>query len=384
MRLSQESRAPGSSRPSRIAGTGGPSDAALDGHVLAAMEQRFGHSFADVRVHADPAANQAADRLGAAAYTTGDHIYFGSGRYAPGTPAGERLLAHELAHVVHASVAPTVAPGIAPDASGSERGARTMADAALRGGLRGSTARQTARRWGTRHAVQPERIVTAGSEVHKGYVGAPDWAAGQQGPPIGEVHVRTGEEIELKGGSRIPNVVALEYSGALTAESRWLQYVWFEMLVTTPDGTTPLSGTVPTSSGDQAFTTNPRSPVWKVDSAAQDPFYDAAGASLRTQSSTTMFDAPGGGSVRSLASAAFAAVPEATSVRFVAHFSAFLIQRGLAMYEVDYTAATASTQVRGSTVTGAIGYSVTGRPVRGLPNNLRELLVTRNPDQGVK
>ncbi|MBL8308503.1 MAG: DUF4157 domain-containing protein [Rubrivivax sp.] len=72
----------------------------LDSDVRCDMESRFGHSFADVRVHADGASASAAGALQALAFTHGRHIAFGPGQYAPHSPAGRQLLAHELAHVV--------------------------------------------------------------------------------------------------------------------------------------------------------------------------------------------------------------------------------------------------------------------------------------------
>lgn len=33
-------------------------------------------------------------------FTTGSEIYFGAGRFNPGTPEGDRLLAHELTHTI--------------------------------------------------------------------------------------------------------------------------------------------------------------------------------------------------------------------------------------------------------------------------------------------
>jgi hypothetical protein len=72
----------------------------LDGSVRQTMEDRFGHNFGDVRIHADDQAAASANDLNAAAYSTGKHIVFGAGRYAPETPQGQRLIAHELAHVV--------------------------------------------------------------------------------------------------------------------------------------------------------------------------------------------------------------------------------------------------------------------------------------------
>ena len=64
------------------------------------MEQRFGHDFSQVRVHADGAAKQSARDVNANAYTVGHNIVFGVDRFAPGTHEGRRLLAHELTHVI--------------------------------------------------------------------------------------------------------------------------------------------------------------------------------------------------------------------------------------------------------------------------------------------
>jgi hypothetical protein len=52
-----------------------------------------------VRVHTDEQADASARAVGAQAYTFGNHVVFRSGQYAPNTPAGRQLLAHELAHV---------------------------------------------------------------------------------------------------------------------------------------------------------------------------------------------------------------------------------------------------------------------------------------------
>jgi len=64
------------------------------------MEQNFGQDFKDVRIHTGGAANKATDRLNAEAFASGNNIVFGQGKFRPGTPAGDHLLAHELAHVV--------------------------------------------------------------------------------------------------------------------------------------------------------------------------------------------------------------------------------------------------------------------------------------------
>lgn len=64
------------------------------------MEASFGQDFSTVRVHDDARAARAADSIDAAAFTVGQDIGFGAGRYDPNGQTGRRLLAHELAHVV--------------------------------------------------------------------------------------------------------------------------------------------------------------------------------------------------------------------------------------------------------------------------------------------
>ena len=72
----------------------------LDDETRAFFEQRLGHDFSRVRVHTDERAARSAQEVNALAYTVGRDISFGSGQFAPNTEAGQRLLAHELTHVV--------------------------------------------------------------------------------------------------------------------------------------------------------------------------------------------------------------------------------------------------------------------------------------------
>lgn len=72
----------------------------LEPTVRMSMERSFGQSFADVVLHTDSSAAAAVDRIGASAYTVGQHVVFGSGEYDPGTVQGRMLIAHELAHVI--------------------------------------------------------------------------------------------------------------------------------------------------------------------------------------------------------------------------------------------------------------------------------------------
>jgi hypothetical protein len=68
--------------------------------VLGRMNRLFGHDFSHVRIHTDARAADVARLLGAKALAFGTHVYFGAGQFTPGTTAGDRLLSHELMHVL--------------------------------------------------------------------------------------------------------------------------------------------------------------------------------------------------------------------------------------------------------------------------------------------
>ncbi len=68
--------------------------------VRGSMERPFGHTFSNVRVHADSEAAELSQSLDARAFAQGEDVYFGAGQFAPHTVEGSSLLAHELAHVV--------------------------------------------------------------------------------------------------------------------------------------------------------------------------------------------------------------------------------------------------------------------------------------------
>jgi hypothetical protein len=79
----------------------------LDPATRAFMEPRFGHDFSQVRIHTGSRAAKTAQALNARAFTVGRDIVFGAGQYALGASAGQRLLAHELTHVVQQSAVPS-------------------------------------------------------------------------------------------------------------------------------------------------------------------------------------------------------------------------------------------------------------------------------------
>jgi Domain of unknown function (DUF4157) len=78
----------------------------LDAATRTFFEPRFGHDFSHVRIHADARAAESARSVNALAYTVGRDVVFGVGQYAPGTAAGQQLLAHELTHTIQQQSAP--------------------------------------------------------------------------------------------------------------------------------------------------------------------------------------------------------------------------------------------------------------------------------------
>jgi hypothetical protein len=71
----------------------------LPADVRGPMESAFEQSFGDVRLHRDAPAAALSRELSARAFAVGPHVAFGAGEFAPGTPVGDALIAHELAHV---------------------------------------------------------------------------------------------------------------------------------------------------------------------------------------------------------------------------------------------------------------------------------------------
>jgi hypothetical protein len=111
-------------------GSGNP----LDSGLRSRMESVFRQSFAHVRVHTDDRAAGISDHLNAKAFTVGEHVAFGSREYRPGTPEGEALIAHELAHVVQQSASgPSVASArvTAPESAALEADADRAASGAV-------------------------------------------------------------------------------------------------------------------------------------------------------------------------------------------------------------------------------------------------------------
>ena len=70
------------------------------------MESRFAHDFSRVRVHTGTRAADSAAAVNARAYTVGNDVVFGRDEFNARTWQGQRLLAHELTHVLQQRDAP--------------------------------------------------------------------------------------------------------------------------------------------------------------------------------------------------------------------------------------------------------------------------------------
>ena len=86
------------SRLAETKGAGNP----LPPSTRAFMEAGFGIDFGQVRIHTGRSAGELSNEIRAEAFTHGSDIYFNQGRYRA-TPEGQKLLAHELTHVVQQS-----------------------------------------------------------------------------------------------------------------------------------------------------------------------------------------------------------------------------------------------------------------------------------------
>lgn len=94
-------------RLNRTQGRGRP----LAPQTRAFFESRLYVDLSGVQIHTDSQAAQMNRQLGARAFTLGRDIYFGARQYRPNAPAGRRLIAHELTHVVqqtHQAVPTTI------------------------------------------------------------------------------------------------------------------------------------------------------------------------------------------------------------------------------------------------------------------------------------
>jgi hypothetical protein len=100
----------------------------LDPDVAGRMSGTLG-DLSDVRVHTDDTADKLNRSVSARAFATGTDVYFAQGEYNPGSASGDKLIAHELAHVVQQRGASTSGPlTVSQPGDAMERDADAVAD----------------------------------------------------------------------------------------------------------------------------------------------------------------------------------------------------------------------------------------------------------------
>ena len=361
----------------------------LDSSLRESLGARLGHDFSRVRIHADGAAARSADALNAAAYAAGPHLVFGSGRYEPRTRRGQRLLLHELGHSLHQQSAGSHRPGLAPPDALAEHRAERFAGRALAGEPQLGSPVASFADWGPAWQLHAQEVKTAGTqELRDDQVGL---LPGQMGPPVGGAEVRTGVEVpwtDPTGKKEIsPNAISIRYAGGAAAGSHWLQFGWVEVLAVKPGGKEPIEGQVPSLSGTVPTTINSANPAWFLDAGRRGPFYEDSALNRRDASSTAIFDEPRGWA--GIASTVFATKPGTTAVEVTASFATYLIQNGLAIYCVKWSAGMVFASPPPPTpgrwrVEPRLAYRVAAvgsgsGTVKGLPSEMKKVLLKRFP-----
>ena len=105
--------------------------------VRGRFERSAGEDLSEVRIHTGAESARAASAVGARAYTIGQDIHFGEGKYAPGGSSGMHLLAHEVAHTVqNRNGAPAIhaKPDVSTPSDSHEAEADRAANAIVSGG----------------------------------------------------------------------------------------------------------------------------------------------------------------------------------------------------------------------------------------------------------
>ncbi|GGO94435.1 eCIS core domain-containing protein [Wenjunlia tyrosinilytica] len=221
----------------------------LDPATRATFEPRFGHDFGHVRVHTGAQAAASAKAVAARAYTSGSHIVFASGAYAPASADGRRLLAHELAHVVQQRGAASTSPtevGKADDRAerSADEAARSVLDTGGppdAGAVAPSAApgsRVLRREEETEHGAEVMAADLDPSEVHDGDMPT----SGPPAPELGETALLEPElRLETAPGEPPQSPPARKAPAPPPASARWITKIDIdltsqEMTLTWSDG----------------------------------------------------------------------------------------------------------------------------------------------------
>jgi hypothetical protein len=143
-------------------------EASADAEATSGVPVPAAHLRRPVQIHTGPAAERSAVLLGARAYALSGHIVFGPGQYDPGSPAGARLLAHEMHHATNE-----------PSGSGVLRRATAHTDKDLFGKMQDfrsknsqlTTEQQNHIFWSIKHATDSDEVAYAFFDYYSGVFG---------------------------------------------------------------------------------------------------------------------------------------------------------------------------------------------------------------------
>jgi hypothetical protein len=193
----------------------------------------------------------------------------------------------------------------------------------------------------------------------------------------------TGGSVDLNTGvgytTGHANGFSMRYQGGISSDTRWLQFIWREMIVTRADGTTvALSDTVSNGVTSYNLTTDVSNPNYNTDTASTTtPFYEVGGAThIRTADATTIYDMPS--SALPLAAREFGrAANPATQVISRSHFNTFLIRDYRPLHQmtitVEWTFAGAAEPPRVYSLNAS-------NAVEHLPEGMRNRLIAQFPN----
>jgi hypothetical protein len=204
-----------------------------------------------------------------------------------------------------------------------------------------------------------------------GTVGKADHAGG------GDVEGRTAVKYRPKGGGDLRDPgFSVGYKGADASTSRWLQFIWREIVADHPvRGTYRVDEAVQSSATNRyRFTIDPAKPIYNTDTNSNtDPFYEAGFFDNRSADATTIYDFPS--SFKGVVKRQFDA--GATKVVSRAHFTTYLVRDMKVLYmittDLEWTFTSAADDPRPT-------QAQSGRATNALDPDMRKKLAEQYPD----
>ena len=137
---------------------------AIDPPLHSFLGHHLGHDFSQVRVHSGAASASAAERIGARAYTLGNHIHLGEEAHSLPRNEYDKLLTHEAVHTVQQggrTAAPHSQLTLSQPSDPAEREASGIADSLASPDAQRTPSRSLALRDQVRASAASERITRA-------------------------------------------------------------------------------------------------------------------------------------------------------------------------------------------------------------------------------